>query len=106
MSMVSEAHFHGLVAAWLRDSFADVEHEPTIESGREPDFVVHTPFQSYVLEIENTFDDIYNGVGQAAVYSVEMGLERIVVVPADTIDEPDLLAGLQAAPWAPHIATV
>lgn len=104
--MVAEADYHRLVAAWLRDSFSDVEHEPRLPSGREPDFRVSTPFDSYVLEVENDFADLYNGLGQTSVYGVETGLDRVLVFPADTVDDADLLEDLQMADHTPEIETV
>ena len=92
-----ESDFHDLVAAWLRDAFADgaVEHEVTLPSGRRPDFVVHTPFESYVLEVEDSADSLYDCIGQAAVYSEETGYRPVGVFPAtdapDPADVPDWL---------------
>lgn len=85
-----ESDYHRLVAAWLDESFSDVEHEVTLDSGRRVDFVAHTPFASYVIEVENNNDgsDLYNGVGQAAVYAEETGHEPVVVVPADGYGGP------------------
>lgn len=86
---MTEADFHSLVAAWLSESFADVEHEPTLESGRRPDFVAHTPFESYVIEVEDGWESVYTGIGQAEGYAGELDVEPVVVVPADEIEEPE-----------------
>lgn len=103
--MIQESEYQKRVAEWLRESFSDIEHEPTLESGRRPDFVVHTPFESYVLEVENTFDEIYNGIGQTSVYGVETGHTPLVVVPADTVTEP-LFTQLSEDPDVPEVESV
>lgn len=86
---MTEADFHELVAVWLWESFAQVEHEVTIESGRRPDFIVHTPFDSYVIEVEDSAETLYNAIGQSAVYAEETGLQPVAVFPAD--DPPDIV---------------
>lgn len=80
-----ERGYHEAVASWLDQSFAMVEHEPVIDSGKEPDFVAHTPFDSYVIEVENGTEDreLYNGLGQCLVYAEETGLVPVLVLPAE-----------------------
>lgn len=85
---MSEADYHRLVAAWLRDAFVDVEHEPRLESGYRPDFLAHTPFGGYAIEVEDDATTLYNGLGQALVYARETGYEPIAVFPADADIEP------------------
>ena len=82
-----EADFHRAVRAWLADAFEIIEHEPVLSSGRRPDFIARTPFESYVLEVESTGDRVYEAIGQAGTYSVETGYEPVVVYPAH--DPPD-----------------
>lgn len=88
MTQLSEADFHELVAAWLAESFAEVEHEVTLPSGRRPDFIAHTPFHSYVLEVEDSADSLYDCIGQAAVYAEETGHDPVAVFPADDAPDP------------------
>lgn len=115
--MVSEKRYHRLVRSWLADSFADVVHEPELRSGLEPDFLAHTPFGSYVIEVENTWNlsDIYNGLGQLEVYLAEIQADPavfavqggVLVVPADEVDADDArYDALVAADHTPHIETV
>lgn len=80
-----ESKYHELVAAWLDESFSDVEHEVTLDSGLRPDFVAYTPFDTYVIEVENTASnsDVYNGLGQCQVYAWETGYTPVLVLPAD-----------------------
>lgn len=88
---MSEREFHKLVAAWLSESFADVEHEVYLEgSGHYVDFIAHTPFHSYAIEVEDSWDSIYDGLGQASMYGAETGHIPVVVFPADTVDELEL----------------
>lgn len=86
--MISEAAYHDVVRAWLRESFASIDHEVTLPSGRRPDFIAHTPFESYVIEVENSASSLYDALGQAAVYAEETGHTPVVVFPAD--DAPDI----------------
>lgn len=88
-SDMTEAEFHGLVAAWLREAFVDVEHEVTLPSRRRVDFIAHTPFHSYVIEVEDSADSLYNAIGQSAVYAGETGHQPVAVFPADDYPQPD-----------------
>lgn len=97
---MSEAEFHDLVRAWLAESFAAVDHEVTLPSGRRPDFIAYTPFESYVLEVEDSADSLYTAIGQAAVYFEETGHRPVVVFPADDAPDPDRI------PWWLEYATV
>ena len=88
--IMTEAEYHDLVASWLSESFADVEHEARLESGRRVDFVAHTPFQSYAIEVEDGHSnkELYNGIGQAIIYARETGFEPVLVLPAPGWDGP------------------
>lgn len=80
-----ESEFHDAVAAWLLDAFVHVEHEPTLPSGRRPDFIAYTPFESYVIEVENSgssASDAYTGIGQAEIYALETDYQPVLVFPA------------------------
>lgn len=103
--MVSEDKFHELVASWLKESFSEITHEPRLESYREPDFIVSTPFQSYVIEVEDTFEDIFTGTGQAMYYGAETSHEPVIVIPADEVEEPEY-SYLDRDPDVPHIVTL
>ena len=81
---VVEAEFHTAVRSWLLAAFEHVEHEVTLESGRRPDFIAHTPFESYVLEVESSGEKLYESIGQALVYAHETGYEPVVVFPASS----------------------
>lgn len=97
--MVKESEYQQAVAAWLAESFADVEYKPYLDSGRIPDFIARTPFESYVIEVENEWEP-YMGIGQAEVYAAESGHEPVVVFPADEVDPEDfsLLSGVENVP--------
>lgn len=79
-----ESEYHGLVAAWLRESFTDISHEVRLESGRRVDFIARTPFESYCIEVENSHSlaDLYNGLGQCLIYARETGMTPILILPA------------------------
>lgn len=103
---MSEAEYHDLVAAWLRESFVDVAHEPRVDlpadlSGEYvvPDFTAHTPFGDYVLEVEDDATTLYDGLGQALIYARATGHEPVAVFPAD--------AGVEPGAYGPvHVETV
>lgn len=85
---MGEAAYHDLVAAWLREAFVDVVHEPMLPTGREPDFFVSTPWRDYVIEVEDTAESLYTGLGQALVYAAETDAIPVTVFPADSGVEP------------------
>lgn len=89
LSTSSEAEFHNLVATWLSESFEYVEHEPYLDSGRIPDFVAHTPFETYAIEVEDNWEAVYTGVGQAEGYAAELDAEPVVVIPATAVEQPE-----------------
>lgn len=87
---MGEAAYHDLVAAWLREAFVDVVHEPRVDlpAGLPgayvvPDFTAHTPFGEYVLEVEDSADSLYTGLGQALIYARATGHEPVAIFPAD-----------------------
>lgn len=82
-SDISEAEFHDRVSEWLAVSFQKVQHEVTLPSGRRVDFIAHTPFESYCIEVEDSADSLYNAIGQAAVYQAETGHTPVIVFPAE-----------------------
>lgn len=102
-----EGEYQELVAAWLAHSFADVETEVVLASWRRPDVVASTPFETYVLEIEDSWDlsSVYQGIGQALVYAAETGHTPVVVLPAEDVDT-ELHEMLAADPAVPRIETV
>lgn len=80
----SEAEFHIAVRSWLLAAFEHVEHEVTLPSGRRPDFIAYTPFESYVVEVESSGGKVYEAIGQISVYAHETGHTPVVVFPADS----------------------
>lgn len=103
--MIPEVEYHKLVAAWLAESFSYVEHEVILPSRRRPDFVAYTPFGSYIIEVENSWQDIKDGLGQCRMYAAETGFEPVLILPADDV-QWDELESLQNDECAPHIETV
>lgn len=95
---ISEKQYHKIVLGWLEDSFVQVDYEPRLDSGREPDFIAYTPFSTYVIEVENDFESIKSGIGQAVMYSGETGHNPIVVFPHHTIEEPEYSYILKESP--------
>lgn len=54
----------------------DVLRHPEFPSGRIPDFIVHGPLVTWCVEVENSTDDLAEGVGQALNYAAEYSAER------------------------------
>lgn len=87
---MNEEDYHDLVRTWLYKNFENIYHEFYLpDSGRFVDFLVSTPFGGYVIEVEDTFEDVFDGIGQVTYYAAETGYEPVVVLPADDIDEPE-----------------
>lgn len=87
---MTETDFHELVAAWLRDSFTDIEHEIRIDLPDDAagsyviaDFIAYTPFQSYVIEVEDNVGSLETGLGQALRFAELTDHVPVVVMPAD-----------------------
>lgn len=94
---MSEAAFLDSVESRLRERYADVEREPRLPSGREPDFVVRTWLFTLAVEVEyhpeDVTDDVIRGAGQAMDYAGELALDRdgagvvpVVIYPAGKLD--------------------
>lgn len=93
---MTEREFHGVVERWLRQRYDHVEHEPTLPSDREPDFVVKTPLCTFLIEVEfhpeDVTDDVIHGAGQVLEYAGEWGLDHdgfpspIVIPNAEAVD--------------------
>lgn len=89
--MVSEDRFQDAVYAWLRHSFVRVESEIYLKgTGHFVDFIAYTPFESYAIEVEDSWGSIQSGIGQALLYAAETGHEPVVVLPAEEIDPDEL----------------
>lgn len=103
---MNEDKFQEAVAAWLTQAFETVEEEVRLDStGHYVDFVAHTPFNSYAIEVENSWDSIYSGIGQAMTYAAETGHDPVVVFPADEINDTEAHL-LRSHPDTPRIVAV
>lgn len=103
---ISEDKFQELVYSWLSESFAHVEAEVVLEdSGRRPDFIAYTPFDSYVIEVENDWTSIKDGLGQCVMYEAETDMTPILVLPADTVDITELEI-IESVEHSPKIITL
>lgn len=88
--MHDETHYHDLVASWLASSFVQVEHEVRLDlpdaaqgSYVVADFVAYTPFEAYVVEVEDSADTLEQGLGQALRFAALLDAAPVVVLPAD-----------------------
>ena len=68
---ISEAAFHDIVRVWLTDRVGagNLTHEPTLRTGREPDFLAEGPLATWAVEVENDADSLTDGFGQARLYA-------------------------------------
>lgn len=94
MTTIPESEFHHFVGEWLREYFHPdcIEHEPRLETtDRIVDYRVTTPWNVYMVEVENRFEDLYNGVGQARFYAMhEPESTPVVILPAGDHPEPEM----------------
>lgn len=90
---VPESEFHQTVREFLEESFASdvVEHEVVLEAtDRVVDFRVSTPFRTYFVEVENSFEDIFVGVGQAEMYAGADGVPVVILPSTDDVEQREL----------------
>lgn len=84
MSDISEAEFTPLVEQWLRRWFADgaIDTGPTLSTGRRPDYLVQTPLNTFVVEVENDWNSTANT--QTAFYAAHDpdSFTPVTVLPA------------------------
>jgi hypothetical protein len=93
--MVSEAVYADYVETVFAHRFPDatIEREVYTPSERFCDIVVESKYFTYVIEVENTSDDVVtNGVGQALLYATEFDGIPIIVFPPDGDNEAELNA--------------
>lgn len=89
---ITEAAFMDVVEADLyrRAGGENVIREPFLPSGRIPDFLVDGPFCVWLVEVENSVDDLASGVGQALLYAGEYAdgndAEPVVYIPTPVDD--------------------
>lgn len=88
---MNEDVFQVSVKRWLEEHFIHVDEEPVLhDTERRPDFLVRTPFETYVIEAENDFENLYTGIGQVIGYAAETDGIPIVVLPAGEIEQPEM----------------
>lgn len=89
-----EQPFHERVVTFLEGVYG----EDNVESGafmeesyRFADVIVDGPVVSLAIEIENDFEAVIDGVGQAILYaSIDPNAIPVVVVPKDHVDDPEV----------------
>lgn len=62
------------------------------ETGRWVDVLVETPLVTLALEVENDWESVIMGIGQANLYAahVEEGAVPVVAVPPGHVEEPEV----------------
>lgn len=88
-----ESEFHETVAAWLEANFgeANVTYEPRLPAtGRVPDFWVRDDLCNYAVEVENDWEAVIKGVGQAVLYAAHSpNTVAVVAVPPGHLEQPE-----------------
>jgi hypothetical protein len=84
MSDLPESEFSPAVEQWFRKWFApkSIDWNPILSTGLEPDLLVRTPLNSYVVEVEN---DLYSAQNnQTAFYAAHNrdDFTPVTVIPA------------------------
>lgn len=89
-----ERPFHDRVTEYLREHYGDENVEQNkylADPYRFVDIWVDGPLVDYAIEVEDTFDGVIRGVGQAQIYSYEgKDAVPVVVVPPDHVEHPEV----------------
>lgn len=102
MTTITEAAFMDVVEVELNRRVGDenVIREPHLPSGRIPDFLVDGPFCVWLVEVENSVDDLASGIGQALLYAGEYAdghdAEPVVFIPTPVDDFIELEAARES----------
>lgn len=72
---------------------ANVRRQPQlIATDRRPDFAVEGAFCEFLIELENDFESIWTGIGQATLYAAHReNTVPVVAVPEGHIEEPEAM---------------
>lgn len=69
----------------------NVEREKYLpEPYRFVDFWVSGPVVDLAIEVENDFESLMTGIGQAQLYAAHRDAVPVVIVPEDHIDHPEM----------------
>lgn len=90
----SEKSFHDKVHEYLIDAYGENNVTSKVyleESYRFADFWVHTPIVDLAIEVENDFNAVIRGVGQAFLYAAHSkNAVPVVIVPKGHIEQPEV----------------
>lgn len=94
MTHETELTFHGRVVEYLRDEYGreNVESNKYLpDPYRFVDVWVEGPVAPLAIEIENDFESVIAGAGQALVYCAEeTNAIPVVIVPPGHVEEPEV----------------
>lgn len=89
-----ESEFAEKVGEYLIESYGEenVEQNKFLsESYRFVDFWVDGPVVTLAIEVENDFDAVIEGVGQALMYAGhDDGVVPVVIIPEDHVEHPEV----------------
>lgn len=96
MTHESELDFGEKVVLRLEEMYGEeaIETQYTLpDTGRRVDVYVDTPgnVPPMAMEVENDFESVFNGIGQAWLYSQQLAAMPFVVVPTGHVELPELL---------------
>lgn len=93
MGDIPEDEFHRYVGEWFRHHYGqeNVSHEVYLDAtGRYADFIINSPIGTLCVEVENDFESVMNGTGQAVLYGTHYpNTISVVVVPAEHTESPE-----------------
>lgn len=88
-----ETEFHKRVKSYLHEKYGEnnvVSQAYLEDTGRWADFRVESPLGVIYIEVENDFEAVFKGIGQAELYaSHESNARGIVIFPEEHIEEPE-----------------
>lgn len=95
MTHESERPYHDCVVAWLKEEYGEdnVETDKYLrETGRYCDVWIDGPLAVLAVEIENDWEAVLKGIGQAHLYAAHetAGAVPMVITPPGHVEEPEV----------------
>lgn len=66
-----------------------VEREPTLASGRRPDFLIETPIGTVAVEVGTSEASLLHDAGQALAYAAEVGGVPVVLTTPEAAESTE-----------------
>lgn len=88
----TEQEFAQKVREFLIDVYGEENVHMEYYLGRSErlcDFFVRGPLTKFAIEVENNWEAVYGGAGQAIQYAQEIDAVPVIVVPKGCVEEPE-----------------